>query len=408
MRNLRRAAAGIAAPALLTCFVAAPAATAAPSARAAGRSAAPQLPAEPLGGAQLASRGLVVNQAPGVKPPPKITAKAFLVADAGTGQVLAARDPHGHYLPASALKMLTAVTLIPKLDPKALIRPTRATCDVEGTKVGMTPKMEYKVSDLFHALLKVSGNDAALALAQAGGGVKATVATMNAEARRLRAADTLAGSPNGLDVDLGLDVRTQHTSVYDLALIMRQGLNLPALRTYIGTSDHWWPAPPTKKERKKGKKTGGYPIYSHIRLLPGQAYAYKGAIGGKNGFTLAAGQTFVGAAERDGRTIIVAQLKGKALWPDTVKLLDWGFAADGKVQPIGTLVKPVDSTAAKPERRPQNSTVLPENPVTKDDSAGGWGMLAVGTGAAVAAAGAMLLKLRRRRRSSGGPPVSKP
>jgi serine-type D-Ala-D-Ala carboxypeptidase (penicillin-binding protein 5/6) len=351
---------------------------------------------EPVGGPQLAGRGVVVNPAPGVRGLPKVKAGAYLIADADSGQVLAAKDPHGHYLPASALKMLTAVALIPKLDPKAKVRPTQATCDVEGTKVGMTPKLEYKVSDLFHALLMVSGNDAALALAQAGGGLKPTIAAMNAEARRLRAGDTVAGSPNGLDKDLGLSVQTQHTSVYDLALIMRQGLKLPALRAYTGKNHHWWPAPPTKAQRKKGKKTGGYPIYSHIRLLPGQRHAYPGAIGGKNGFTIAAKQTFVGAAKRDGKTIIVALLRGDNLWTDTTKLLDWGFAAGGKVRPIGVLVPPVGTEKPPPPRR--DTTVLPPNPLTDDDSARGWSLLAVGGAGAVVAAGGAFLMLRRRRR----------
>lgn len=410
MRNVRRATAAClaTAPLLATAAVAAPAtAGTAPRPGTLAYSATPG--AEPVGGPQLASRGVVVNRAAGVGALPKVRAAAYLIADADSGEVLAAKNPHGHYLPASALKMLTAVALIPKLDPDALVRPTQQTCDVEGTKVGMTPKLQYKVSDLFRALLMVSGNDAALALAQAGGGLKPTLAAMNAEARRLQATDTLAGSPNGLDVDLGLSVRTQHTSVYDLALIMRQGLRLPALRSYIGQNHHWWPAPPTKNQRKKGKKLGGYPIYSHIRLLPGQSYAYPGALGGKNGFTLAAGQTFVGAAKRNGRTIIVAQLRGRNLWPDTTRLLDWGFSAGGKVEPVGTLVAPVDATP-KPVRKPQNTTVLPPNPLTDDDSAGGWGMLAAGGAGAAAVAAGVVVLLRRRRTalsaSGSEPPAS--
>lgn len=364
---------------------------------------------EPVGGPRMGERGLVVDLPPGVKGPPKVAAGSFIVADAGTGQVLAAKDPHGHYLPASALKMLTAVALIPRLDPNATVRPTQETCDVEGSKVGMTPKLTYKVSDLFYALLMVSGNDAALALAQAAGGVQPTLDLMNAEARRLQAYDTLAGSPNGLDKDLGLTVRTQHTSAYDLALIMRQGLKMPQLREYTGKNHHHWIALPTKAERKKGKKIGGYPIYSHIRLLPGQRHAYKGFIGGKNGFTLAAGQTFVGAAERDGRTLIVALLRGENLWPDVTKLLDWGFAAVGKVNPVGHLVDPVPpATERKKEDGGLSGAGLPP-----DDASGhGW-LPAAGAvgGAAVVAGGLAALLLRRRGReqqarvpAQGAPP----
>ncbi|MBA9001171.1 D-alanyl-D-alanine carboxypeptidase family protein [Thermomonospora cellulosilytica] len=382
MRITRRAAFALTVPLLAAPVAAPPAAHAAPG-------------GEPVGGPRMGERGLVVNPAQGVKGPPKVAAGSFIVADAGTGQVLAAKDPHGHYLPASALKMLTAVALIPKLDPNATVRPTQETCDVEGSKVGMSPKLTYRVSDLFHALLMVSGNDAALALAQAAGGVRPTLDLMNAEARRLQAYDTLAGSPNGLDKDLGLTVRTQHTSAYDLALIMRQGLKMPRLREYAGKNHHRWIAPPTKAERKKGKKIGGYPIYSHIRLLPGQRYAYEGFIGGKNGFTLAAGQTFVGAAERDGRTIIVALMRGENLWPDTTKLLDWGFAAAGKVDPVGRLVDPVPPRTEKKE----DDGLLPGTDLLADDASGrNWLPAAGAFGGAAVVAGGLFALLRRRGR----------
>ena len=53
-------------------------------------------------------------------------ASAFVIADARTGQVLAARDPHGWYRPASTLKVLTAISLIPGLNPDATVAATRA------------------------------------------------------------------------------------------------------------------------------------------------------------------------------------------------------------------------------------------------------------------------------------------
>jgi D-alanyl-D-alanine carboxypeptidase (penicillin-binding protein 5/6) len=401
MKHIRRAATALTVPLLAAPLAGQPAVAlaASPAWRTA---AAPQTPGrEPVGGPRLGEHGVVVNAGPGVKPLPKVNAGSYIIADAGTGQVLAAKNPHGHFLPASALKMLTAVALIPKLDPNSTVRPTQQTCDVAGTKVGMTPKLDYKVSDLFHALLMVSGNDAALALAQAAGGLQPTLSTMNAEARRLQAGDTLAGSPNGLDVDLGLSVKTQHTSAYDLALIMRQGLKMPALRDYIGKNDYQWPAPPTKEQRKKGKKLGGYPIYSHIRLLPGQRYAYPGMIGGKNGFTLAAGQTFVGAAQRNGRTIIVALMRGQNLWPDTTKLLDWGFSSGAKATPVGVLVDPVD--AKKPAAKPRETGLLPANPLSDGSSGGDWMVLGGAAGGAVVVAGGLFLVLRRRRSAADGP-----
>ncbi|MFG2089376.1 MULTISPECIES: D-alanyl-D-alanine carboxypeptidase family protein [unclassified Spirillospora] len=351
---------------------------------------------EPVGGPQLAGRGIVVNKAAGVPDLPKIKAGSYLVADAETGDVLAAKDPHGHYLPASTIKTLTALALVPRLDAGRLVRPSQKACDVEGTKVGLTPKMRYKISDLFHALLMMSANDAAVALAEANGGMKKTLADMNAEAKRINAHDTLAGSANGLDVDLGLDLRTQHTSAYDLALILREGMKNPDYRTYMQAIDHKFPAPPTKKERKKGKKVGGYPIHTHNRMLPGERQAYDGMLGGKNGYTIAARQTFVAEARRGGRTIVIALMKAdRPPSPYAAKLLDWGFTAHGKVQPVGVLVSPGNPEQAKKDAG--SGGVLPDAPLASDDASRRWLLVGGGAVGALLAIAVLFAVLRRRR-----------
>ncbi|MEU5989061.1 serine hydrolase [Spirillospora sp. NPDC047418] len=375
-------------------LVAAPA-TAAPSPAALAPTASPGV--ETVGGPQLAGRGVVVNAAPGVPAVPKIKASSWLIADADTGEVLAARDPHGRYLPASTIKTLTALTLIPKLDPNRLVRPSQKACDVEGTKVGLTPKMQYKVSDLFHAMLMMSANDAAFTLAEADGGVKKTLADMNAEAKRINAHDTLAGSPNGLDKDLGLDVRTQHTSAYDLALILRQGMKNPQYRAYMQAIDFPFPAPPTKKQRKKGKKVGGYPIHTHNHMLAGEREAYAGMVGGKNGYTIAAKQTFVAEARRGGHTIVISLMHAdRPPSPYAAKLLDWGFAARGKVQPVGALVPPGEVKQAK--RDGDTGGVLPDAPLASDDSSRRWLLVGGGAAGALLAIAVLFVVLRRRRR----------
>ncbi|TDC47121.1 D-alanyl-D-alanine carboxypeptidase [Actinomadura sp. KC345] len=383
-------------------LVAAPA-TAAPQA---GRPAAPHAApsgapsgapgGETVGGPQLAGRGVVVNKAAGVAGLPKIKASSYLIADAGTGDVLAAKDPHGEYLPASTIKTLTALALVPKLDGNHQVRPSQAACDVEGTKVGITPKMRYKVSDLFHAMLMMSANDASVALAEANGGLEKTLADMNAEAKRINAHDTVAGSVNGLDKDLGLNVRTMHTSAYDLALILREGMKNPAYRTYMQTIDHKFPAPPSKKERKRGKKVGGYPIHTHNHMLPGGRDAYRGMLGGKNGYTIAAEQTFVAQARRGGHTIVVALMKAdKPPSEYAAKLLDWGFASRGKVEPVGVLVSPGNAEQAKKDA---DSGVLPDAPLANDDTSRTRLLVGGGAVGALLAVAALFAVLRRRRR----------
>src|SRR5947209_8405806 len=169
-----------------------------------------------IGGPQLAGHGVIVNY-PSAKarPLPKVKASAYVIADAGTGQVLAAKDPHGWYLPASTLKVLTAITLMPVLNPDATVVTTRRAANVEPSKVGLIAGHSYRISDLFKAMLLISANDAAMSVAQAAGSVSKGVAMMNAQARHLRADDTVARRPNGLNGP------GQHVSAYDEALFAR-------------------------------------------------------------------------------------------------------------------------------------------------------------------------------------------
>ena len=355
-----------------------------------------------IGGTRLAGHGYLWDRAPGVPEPPHIVASSYVVADLETGHVLAAKDPHGHYRPASTLKTLTAITLIPRLDPHKKIKPSLNAVNASGSAVGLDTKLSYTVNDLFHALLMVSGNDAAIALAEANGGMPKTLYDMNAEARRIQARDTVARTPNGLDDDPPLTLKQQHSSAYDMALIMKQGLALPDFRKYVGAKLFHWPAPPTKEERKKGKKTGGYEIGTHDHLLTGDHYP--GMIGGKNGWTSHALGSFVGAATRNGHTIIIALMHAQSdFWPDARELLNWGFAERAKAEPVGTLVDPIP-----PPAPPKPKTVAHESGADARTAPSGgldWWKIALPAGAAVAIVAGLIVGLRRRRRPAvAGPP----
>ncbi|MEU6407486.1 D-alanyl-D-alanine carboxypeptidase [Microbispora sp. NPDC046933] len=358
-----------------------------------------------VGGDLLAGHGIIAPA--GVKPPPKTEASAYLVADADTGAVLAAKDPHGHYLPASTLKTLTAVTLIPKLDKDRKIKPSDEACNVEGSAVGIVPEPIYKIDDLMRALLMVSANDAAVALAEANGGLKKTLADMNAEARKLQAYDTVAKTPNGLDAP------GQRSSAYDLALIARAGLAIPDFREYISTKVAKFPAPKDYLKKKKKKRRDDseasespapayYEMANHNRLLG----SYKGMLGVKNGWTSKALGSFVGAARRDGHTILVVIMHHPGgFWEEVSKLLDWGFAARGKAAPVGQLVAPAPDAkpsssplAVRPSPTPGAARARGEDPASK--GAGVTTPLLIGGGALVALAlGAY--GLRRRRKAPG-------
>src|SRR3954462_6777111 len=348
-----------------------------------------------VGGTRLAGHGYVWDRSSDVREPPHIVASSYIIADLETGHVLAAKDPHGHYRPASTLKTLTSITLIPRLDPHKKVKPSLNAVNASGSAVGLDTKLSYTVNDLFHGLLMQSGNDAAIALAEANGGMAKTLYDMNAEARRIQALDTVARTPNGLDDDPPLTLKQQHSSAYDMALIMKQGLTLPDFRKYVGAKLYHWPALPTKEERKKGKKTGGYEIGTHDHLLLGNHYP--GMIGGKNGWTSHALGSFVGAATRNGHTVIVALMHAQSdFWPDVRELLDWGFAERAKVAPVGTLVNPI------PPPAPPKPKTVAHRPAADARAAPAdgldWWKIGLPSGAAVAILAGLVVGLRRRRR----------
>jgi D-alanyl-D-alanine carboxypeptidase len=265
----------------------------------------------------LTGRGLYVDpRSP--DPPGSIAAPAWMVADADSGAILAARDPHGRYLPASTLKILTAVTLLPTLPASRRVMVGNDAARVDGTRVGLVPGISYTVGELATAMLIASGNDAATALADAAGGVGPAVAAMNARARALGALDTHAGDPSGLDAP------GETTSAFDLAVLGRAALTAPSVRPYL-TLPH---------ATMRGRDGKTFQIQNHNTLLG----AYPGTVGVKNGYTVAAQATYVGAARRDGRTLIVTLLRTRPAYQvDARALLDWGFANGNRIVPVGSL-----------------------------------------------------------------------
>ena len=286
---------------------------------------------DPTGGAQLAKPGVIVNLGTGVPAPPAMPGASFLIADMDTGQILVARAPHTPRLPASTLKALTALTLIPRLDASAKIMVKPEDVRVEGSRIGILAGTAYSVPTLFRGLLMASGNDAAYALARANQSAAVTLTEMNATAEDLGAFDTVAKDPSGLDRP------GQTTSAYDLALIGRAAMKLADFRGYVSTKTAAVPG----GRSSDGTMMAGFRINNHNTLL----YNYQGAIGVKNGYTIAARQTFIAAATRAGKTYIVTEMaSADGSWRPTAALLDWAFAHGTDVTPIGELVEPGSAT----------------------------------------------------------------
>ena len=362
---------------------------------AAGLALAPALPAGAaargrgtVGGPQLAGHGVIVNYpAAKAKALPKVDASAYVIADAGTGQVLAAKDPHGWYLPASTLKVLTVITLMPVLNPNSTVVTTRRAANVEPSKVGLIAGHSYRISDLFKAMLLISANDAAMSVAQATGSVSKGVAMMNAEAHHLQADDTVARRPNGLNGP------GQHVSAYDEALFARQALAIPQFMQDEQLRTTRFPLKPHHKP---------VTLWNQNTMLE----TYRGDLGGKIGWTTASKTTFIGWARRGGHTLVVTILHCKPLYELTyaARLLDWGFDEDGKVKPAGVLVPPLPvHTVVHAAPRPAKPRALP--PPAKLSLPGIPMLAGLGTLMLASVAGVTVLVITRRGRRAGSPPA---
>ncbi|MEV0036083.1 D-alanyl-D-alanine carboxypeptidase [Streptomyces sp. NPDC050804] len=424
MSALKKTALTVIAAALLPILTAVPASA---DARTESPDKEPQPPASmsTVGGARLSKAGTQVNLGAGAPVlPKKLSGRSWIVADAESGEVLASHNAHWRLPPASTLKMLFADTLLPKLSKTRSYKVKPKDLEPVGagsSLVGVKENLSYTVHDLWLGVFLRSGNDAVHVLAAMNGGVAKTVQDMQDHADELQALDTTVVSPDGYDEP------KQVSSAYDLTLIARSGLQKKDFREYCATSTAKFPGDlirPEKTEKpEKGEKSEKpekskkvkpgrefFEIQNTNRLLtgaPGIA-PYKGIAGVKNGNTTHAGATFTGVAERNGRVLLVTVMnpsshEGQAVYQETTRLLDWGFAAAGKVKPVGTLVPPKSATTnASPTPTPVGAEAIKGieqgKPLAAANSGGTGGVgtaLAVTGGALIVLAGGVYLVNRR-------------
>ncbi|MGW1952546.1 D-alanyl-D-alanine carboxypeptidase family protein [Streptomyces sp. NPDC001920] len=312
-------------------------------------SATPPANMSTVGGERLGRPGTQVNLAGGVPVLPKdVSARSWVVADAETGDVLAAHNAHWRLAPASTMKMLFADTVLPKF-PKTMthkvVPSDLADVGSGSSMVGIKEGETYSVHDLWLGVFLRSGNDAVHVLSKMNGGIETTVEEMNEHAEELQALDTHAVSPDGYDAP------GQVSSAYDLTLIARSGLQKKDFREYCSTVTAKFPGETKKKKGKSVRES--FEIQNTNRLLAGDSDVpvYQGIAGVKNGNTTNAGSTFTGVAERDGKVLLVTVMNPEKsehneVYKETARLFDWGFKAAGKVQPVGELVPPRSAAQA--------------------------------------------------------------
>ncbi|MEU7071114.1 D-alanyl-D-alanine carboxypeptidase [Streptomyces narbonensis] len=406
MSASKRTAWAVAAAVLLPLVVAVPAAHADEGKDAKDKQPKPPATMSVVGGSLLGKPGTQAQLLPGAPVLPKeLSARSWIVADAESGDVLAAHNAHWRLAPASTLKMLFADTVLPKFEKTKNHLVT--TQDLAGmgsgsSLVGIKEKQTYSVHDLWLGVFLRSGNDAVHVLSAMNGGIPQTVKDMNEHAAELQALDTHVVSPDGYDAP------GQVSSAYDLTLIARNGMQKPDFREYAATSRAAFPG-----ELKPGKKRETFEIQNTNRLLTGDfgVAPYQGIAGVKNGNTTHAGSTFTGVAERNGKVLLVTVMNPSskeqhAVYKETARLLDWGFAAAGKVTPVGELVPPASArtdtgpgsgggTAPAPGKEAPGASASATAAAGEEKSGGVGIALSVAGGVLVLLAGAVFLVNRR-------------
>lgn len=242
-----------------------------------------------------------------VPPPFSPQGKSAAVIDPACPTLLYGKDESERLPPASLTKIMTAIVardLLP--DVNAQVRVSISGSSLRRTTgssvMGLEPGMSVSVLDLLYGLMLPSGNDAALALAQASAGdVDSFVRLMNEKAAALGLADTAFANPHGLDQQ-GL-----YSTAADMARLGIAMMQDPLLAQIAGTGSY--------------TTSNGLQVRNGNKMLT----QYPGSYGVKIGFTEAAQHTIVASAQKDGRHIYVSVLGSEASYEDAAALLDWAF-----------------------------------------------------------------------------------
>lgn len=241
---------------------------------------------------------------------PPTSAEAACLIDADTGRILYRVNPDKWVHPASTTKIVTMITALDqgkdKLDKPLYI--SWGAANTEPSCLGIAPGDQITLKEAMRGMMVVSGNDAAVAVAETvGGSVAGFADMMNAEAVKMGATHSHFVNPNGLTA------AGHHTTAVDMARMAAYGLkHYPEFAYTV--------ALPSYQMRYIDGHTKYVTTTNHF--LTG---GYEGASGVKTGYTQAAGDCLVASATRNGHTLVVALFNDDDRWEDAPAILDYGF-----------------------------------------------------------------------------------
>lgn len=206
---------------------------------------------------------------------------------------------------ASTTKIMTAIIALEQGNSTDIVTISENASRQEGSSVYLKPGDTATLSDLLYALMLNSGNDAAMAIAEhISGASDKFVLLMNEKAIEIGCRDTHFKNPSGLPDE------EHYSTAYDMALIMSYAMKIDEFANITGTHEH-----------KLETESAVTYLRNHNKLL----WQYPFCIGGKTGFTKAAGRCFVSCAKKDGITLVCVTLDAPDDWNDHKNLLDFGF-----------------------------------------------------------------------------------
>lgn len=277
-------------------------------------------------------------------PAPYVTARAAIVMDAATGEVIWERNASEPLPPASTTKVMTAVVALESGQIDETFRVSAAAADTAPSRINLRAGQRMRLDNLLYAVLLNSANDAAEVVAEGVAGSRGAFAEkMTARAQRLGARTAIFMNPHGLTAPGHV------ASARDLAVIFRHALGLPLFRDILET--------PSARVPVESAGVRWVSLRSHNRLLTGHTYR----VIGKTGYTRAAGRCFVGAARRDGREVIVAVLGSRDLWGDTRRLVGHGFGDATEPAPV-VMAKAGRRSTARAARSAEGDDDPPTDP----------------------------------------------
>jgi D-alanyl-D-alanine carboxypeptidase (penicillin-binding protein 5/6) len=258
-----------------------------------------------------------------------ITAKAAILVDDDSGAILWEHNPDLPLPPASTTKIVTAMLALQSGRLEDSLSVTAEASQAPPSKISLRPGWKMRLRDLVYAVLLNSANDAAVVIAEGlSGSVRNFADRMNVQARSMGATNTHFVNPNGLPAE------NHYSTARDLATMFSYGMRNPLFEHIVNTKTTT--VSPSFGTQRLIK------LHNHNRLLGN----YRIHVVGKTGWTLAAKKCFVGAADADGRRLVVAVLGSRDLWGDLKRLLEFGF--DGGTRPLPEAVEIATWAAAAP------------------------------------------------------------